>query len=353
MISGGSKYIVTALSLSFVCFAFGEINAQQQPGQQQQPRQQQVQQRIQTAQQQQPTQQKLTQAQTDRLAQMGGQRPSQPIRPFPQLSAEEQQYLIKVLDYWQAQSQGINQYQCTFNRYVYETGLTNYRDPKTGQLSADSVAIGEVRYAKPGKASYETTSLYKFDGPGKEYKPISDAKLREKWVTDGDGIYEFDFESKRLYETKLPPSMRGEGAITESPIPFMFGARKDQVLERYWVRVTTPANAKDEVWLEAWPKRADDAQNYKKLEIILSMEPFLPKAVHMYLPQYNPKKNNFSSVYIAFSEQKVNDRLSQFRNFMGNFVRPSLPTFETGWKRVDRQQMNAAAVGAAPTQQKR
>ena len=95
-------------------------------------------------------------------------------------------------------------------------------------------------------------------------------------------------------------------------------------------------------------------RNYLKLEIILSMEPFLPKAVHMYLPQYNPKKNNYSSVYIAFSEQKVNDRLSQFRDrFLDNFVRPSLPTFETGWKRVDRQQMNAAAAGAAPTQQKR
>ena len=142
--------------------------------------------------------------------------------------------------------------------------------------------------------------------------------------------------------------MVGDGAITNSPIPFLFGARKDQILSRYWVRNVTPPTAQDEVWLEAWPKRAEDAQNYKKVEIILSMEPFLPKAVHMYMPQYNPKKNNYTSVYISFSDQKVNDRLARFKDWWGHFVRPNLPTFETGWKRVDRQSMNATASGANP-----
>jgi TIGR03009 family protein len=286
--------------------------------------------------------------------QYGNERATKPTRPIAEPSAEEQQYIEKVLDYWQSQSEGIKLYQCNFRRFVYDTALTNHRDAKTGSLSADSVAEGTIRYGKPGKALYETASLYKFVGPGngpKEtdpYKPVSDAKLKEKWVTDGDAIYEFDFQAKRLYETKLPPEMRGEGAITNSPIPFMFGARKDQILNRYWVRVITPPNAKDEVWLEAWPKRADDAQNYLKVEIILSTEPFLPKAVHMYMPQYNPKKNNLSSVYIAFSDQKVNDRLSMIKDFWGHFVRPKLPTFEAGWKRVDRQQMNDTAAGASP-----
>lgn len=325
---GGSAFTTFAVLVA-LCFA-PIANGQQQQAQQPQANAQQ-----------------LTQQQTARLAQLGGQAQTRPVQPF-QLSVEDQQYIAQVLDYWQAQSEGIQLYQCTFNRYVYDTALTNHRDQKTGQLSADSVAIGEIRYGKPGKASYETTSLYKFNGGGKEYKPVTDAKLREKWVTDGEAIYEFDYQAKRLYETKLPPDMRGDGAITNSPIPFMFGARKDQVLERYWVRNITPPEAKDEVWLEAWPKRAEDAQNYKKVEIILSMEPFLPKAVHMYMPQYDPKKNNFSSVYISFSEQKVNDRLARFKDWWGHFVRPSLPTFETGWKRVDRQQMNATAAGGNP-----
>lgn len=334
---GGLKLeLFSAVLCIAICLA-STLEAQQQPAAQQQQQQQGVQQ--------------LSQQQTDRLAQAGGQAPSRPIRPFAELSNDEKVYLGQALDYWQAQSEGIKLYQCTFNRYMYDTALTNHRDAKTGQLSADSVAVGEIRYGSPGKASYETTSLYKFDGPGKEYKPISDNKLREKWVTDGDGVYEFDFAAKRLYETKLPPEMRGEGAILNSPIPFLFGANKNQILQRYWVRVITPPDAKDEVWLEAWPKRAEDAQNYKKVEIILSMEPFLPKAIHMYLPQYNPKKNNYSSVYVAFSDQKVNDKLAKLTDWFGNFVRPKLPAF-AGWKRVDRQAMNANSAGAAPNQQR-
>ena len=330
---------------------------QQQSSAQQQRYQQQVQQQRQaqqqnTGQQKRVTRRQLTQEEADQLAQIGGQTPSKPIRPIAELSAEETQYLGQVLDYWQSQSEGIKLYQCTFHRYLYDTALTNHRDTKTGELSADSVAVGEIRYGKPDKASYETTSLFKFDGPGKEYKPISDDKLREKWVTDGEGVYEFDFAAKRLYETKLPHEMRGEGAITNSPIPFMFGARKEQILQRYWVRVITPQGVEDEVWLEAWPKRAEDAQNYKKVEIILSMEKFLPTAIRMYLPQYNPKKNNYSSVYIGFSDVKVDNMLSKLQNWWGHFVRPSLPKF-AGWKRVDRQAMNSQSAGATPNQQRK
>lgn len=301
--------------------------------------------------------QQLSQRQADQLAQMGGQAPSRPVRPFPELNAEEQEYLVKVLDYWQAQSEGINLYECTFERYLYDTGLTAYRDPKTGELSADSIARGTIRFGKPGKALYETTGLYKFVGHEKAppktspYEPVSDPKLAEKWVTDGESVYEFDYQMKRIYETKLPPNMRGEGAISNSPIPFMFGARKDQILERYWVKVVTPQGAKDEVWLEAWPKRADDAQNYLKVQIILSVEPFLPKAVHMYMPQYNPKKNNYSTVYVAFSNQQVNSKLSQFKEFFNAFVRPRLPSL--GWKFVPREQMNATAAGAQPDLQRK
>ena len=81
------------------------------------------------------------------------------------------------------------------------------------------------------------------------------------------------------------------------------------------------------------------------------MEPFLPKAIHMYLPQYNPKKNNYSSIYIAFSDQKVNDTLAKLTDWFGNFVRPKLPAF-SGWKRVDRQTVNTNSAGAAPNQKR-
>lgn len=297
--------------------------------------------------QQQVQKQRLSDQETQRLAQLGGQQqaPVQPIRPRTP-SAEEQVYIAQVLDYWQQQTEKYEVYQCGFERYIYDTGLVAHRDPETDRLSAASVAVGEIRYAAPSKASYETSALYKFDGPGK-YEPIEDSSLAEKWITDGEGIYEFDFQSKRLYETKLDASMKGAAGLQNSPIPFLFGARKDQVLERYWVIVTTPQGETDEIWLEAWPKRTADAQNYQKVEIILDSEAFLPNALHMYLPQYNPKKNNFSSVYIKFTDQRVNNQLAKFKNFWGHFVKPKLPIGQ-GWERVPRQSLQGESVGARP-----
>jgi TIGR03009 family protein len=290
--------------------------------------------------------QQLSAEETRRLAQLGGQQvPIQPTRPAPP-SAEEQAHIEQVLDYWQQQTESFEVYKCGFERYIYDAGVVGHRDETTGNLSAASVAVGEIRYAASDKASYETTVLYKFAGPGKQYEVIEDPTLAEKWVTDGEGIYEFDFQAKRLYETKLDASMKGAAGLQNSPIPFLFGARKDQILERYWVRAVTPQGVTDEIWLEAWPKRTADAQNYLKVEIILDQQAFLPNAIHMYLPQYNPKKGNLSSVYIKFKDQQVNNQLAKIGNFFKVFVRPTTPM---GWKRVPKQQLQGQSVGALPS----
>jgi len=294
---------------------------------------------------------RLSQEQTDRLAQAGGQQVRQPVRPFPELSQRDQQYVESILDYWQQESESIKLYECDFQRYMYDNAVVDYRDPTTQQLSAASIATGKIQYAHPGRASYETQWIGKFAGPGKEYEKVTDEKgdFREKWITDGNGIYEFDFEAKRLYETILPPEMRGEGAIQNSPIPFLFGARKDQVLERYWVRVITPKGTQNEYWLEVWPKRASDKQNYEKVEVILSREPMVPKAIHMYLPGYNPAQNNYSSVYIMFGNAQANSRLAAIQDFTRRFARPNTPF---GWKKVPRQAMTGGSAGAAPSERR-
>ena len=318
---------------------YGQAQTQTQPQQQNQP------QATGAAQITPRTIEKLTQQETDRLAQMGGQRVSQPVRPFAELSPRDQKYVEDILDYWQQESDTIKLYQCDFRRLMYDNGVVNYRDPKTGELAAASVALGKIRYAHPGNASYETTNIGKFVGPGKDYEPVNNEKLKEKWITDGNGIYEFDYEAKRLYETILPQHMRGAGAVQNSPIPFLFGANKREILNRYWVRVITPKTAQNQYWLEAWPKKAEDAQNYQKIEIVLSSQPMLPVAIHMYLPGYNPAQNNYSSVKIMFSKGDANATLSVVKNWMGNFVKPRTPL---GWKKVPRQAMTGGSVGASP-----
>jgi TIGR03009 family protein len=271
----------------------------------------------------------------------------QPQRPFPELSAKDQKYLEHILDYWQQTSQQVKQYECDFQRFEYDTAFVDYRDPTTNQLAAAMVGVGTIRFAQPDKARYETTELYKFTKPGEEYKKVEGIEALERWITDGKKIYDFDFKDKRIYETEIPVEMRGPQGLDRSPIPFLFGANKSLILNRYWVRVIQPKGAEKEYWLEAYPKRAEDAQNYSRVEIILDEADFLPKGLHMYSPQYDPKKNNFSSRYISFQNRKVNNQLSKIQNFMGVFVRPQLPIGQ-GWKRVPR--MNPGAGKTAGEQ---
>ena len=282
-----------------------------------------------------------------------------PRRPFPELQPSEVEYLHKFLDFWEHSSQQVERYTCNFQRFDYDTEIVNYRDPQTQQLAACSVAYGNIRYAQPDRGRYETTDVLTFTEPPKtpggqaKYDKLDNDIKKERWICDGENIYTFDFSNKKLYEEEIPVEMRGE-EIVNSPLPFLFGAKKAQVLERYWVRVIPqPKNQQNqnEYWLEAYPKRIEDARLYSKVEIIIAAEDFLPKAIHLYSPQYDPQKNNYSSRYFAFTNRKKNSQLTKVQDFFGWFVRPTTPL---GWQRTQMsnrlQQPQQAALpdGIAP-----
>ncbi len=274
-----------------------------------------------------------------------------PRQPFPDLPPEEVDYLYKFLDHWEQQSDKVKQYVCGFRRFEYDSARVNYRNPTTQQLAAATVAFGEIRYAEPDKGSYETSEIYDFAGPPKAAGEDADYEVRkeeggkEKWICDGRNIYEFDFENKRLYETEIPAELQGQG-IVNSPIPFLFGANRSQILDRYWVRIV-PKNDQTIFWLEAYPKRIEDARLYSKIEVIISQKDFLPEGMHVYSPHYDPKKNNFESRYFAFENRQINGQLSAFKDFFGHFVRPQTPVLQ-GWKRVKRTPLHDQAQANFP-----
>ena len=283
---------------------------------------------------------------------------------FP-LPADEQMYVEQVLDYWQQTSDKVKHYQCDFLRYEYDTTNVNIRDPRTNQLYAFQQAAGEVRFASPDKARFETTKVFRFEKPPEKaggeaiYKPLPGHTLwgrniHECWVCTGESTFDFDFgdeqggEQKARYETKIPPELQGN--IAESPLPFLFGAKKNDVMNRYWVRYIpkyeTDAQGKkkliqNEIWLDIYPKRVNDAQVYSKVELILSAEDFMPLAIHMYAPNYNPAKNNYSSRYFLFQNRKINGTLPALTGWMNKFVEPSVPVT---WRKVVRQSAPAKSA---------
>ena len=88
-----------------------------------------------------------------------------------------------------------------------------------------------------------------------------------------------------------------------------------------------------------FPKRIEDARNYKKIEITIAREDFLPKAMHLYLPQYDPAKGNEDSQYFRFENRQVNGAGARIADFFKAFVNPRLPR---GWDRVNRATQNSS-----------
>jgi len=270
---------------------------------------------------------------------------------FP-LDAAHAKYVDQLLDYWEQNSNRVEKYRCGFMRYEYDRGIVAWRDPQTNQLAAHAIVKGEIRFASPDRARYETTQVMKFAKPPAQaggqadYEEVKEETAKERWICDGTTLFDFDFTNKRLMETQIPKDMQGN--VTDSPLPFIFGAEKKAIMERYWVRYVQPTNGvENEYWLELFPKRASDARNYSKLEVIIAKEDFLPKAMHMYSAQYDPSSGNETSRYFSFENREVNSQLTKLSDFFGAFIRPRLPI---GWKRVDTQagQQRQAASPAAP-----
>lgn len=281
------------------------------------------------------------------------QTPRQPLRPFPPLTEKHEQYLDQVLKFWEFKSDQVKHYECRFKRWEF--------DPVFGPRDVHKTySTGVIKYAAPDKGLFRVDDIYHYT-PAKppETKPgyfKHEGEKGEHWICDGTSIFDFDYRQKQLNETKLPPDMQGK-AIVDGPLPFLFGANAEKIKSRYWLRIVTPANVEGEYWLEAFPKRMEDAVNFKKIEVIIDEKDYLPKAIQVYDRNYDPKGNPARTVFM-FEDRTVNalvNNLNRLNLFHREFFRPATPS---GWETLQRgygapepqpTQNTATRPGVTPT----
>ncbi|MEQ8788754.1 MAG: TIGR03009 domain-containing protein [Pirellulaceae bacterium] len=256
------------------------------------------------------------------------QGPAQP--DWMPISQPHQQYIDQLLGFWEKKSSQIDRYRCHFQRWQW--------DPVFGPRDTYyTYSVGTVQYSAPDKGMFQVESkryftLPKTQGERPTYEPHA-GDPGEHWVCDGKAIWEFDYKQKKLIERELPPDMQGK-AIVDGPLPFMFGAKMASIKARYWLRVITPAEATEEYWLEAVPKTMQDAANFKKVEVIIAREDYLPKAIQIYPVNYDPRTNPSRTVF-QFERREVNFRdLQDLIPFNKQFYEPATPS---GWeKQIER-----------------
>ncbi len=143
-------------------------------------------------------------------------------------------------------------------------------------------AFGEIKYSSPDHGVYLVNKQTEWDPAKKVYVPRTEGL--DHWVCNGKSIFEFNYKQKQLIERELAPEMQGK-AITDGPLPFVFGTKADQLKQRYWMRDITPTDdVGKKVWLELHPKFQRDAANFHHAIIMLDQKTFLPSALRIVQP---------------------------------------------------------------------
>lgn len=253
----------------------------------------------------------------------GGEASQELPQPFPQQTPEELAYIDELLKHWETQSAKIQRYRTEFSRWV--------TDPVFGPAETfRTFSKGEIRYEAPDKGLFRVDSTGQWTAPaqagGQPTYPDQGDAGKQQWICDGKSLFEFDYSQKKLVERELPPEMQGK-AIADGPLPFVFGAKRETIKARYWLRVTTTSEAKarNEYWLEAYPKRREDATNYAKIEIIIAGADFLPSAIKIY------ERNNTETIY-QFTNRSSNWNLTLEK--LGLWRSAFDPATPGGWERI-------------------
>lgn len=249
--------------------------------------------------------------------------PPQPVQPPFVLTLQQQAAVDSVLLAWERESSRITRFQCEFTRFEYDGLSPTPKKPA-------HVDVGEIKYESPDKGMYHV----KGELVGGR---VTEGRRTERWVSDGKSVFEYDYEKRELTEHPLPPELQGK-AIANGPMPFLFGAKADQLKARYWLRlIEPPPNSQDQIWLQAVPKRREDAASYRVAEIILTGAAMQPTALLLIDP------NGKDKTTFSFSKIKVNNK-NLFEFLQGDPFKGSTPL---GWNKIVMDQP-AQQIGGQP-----
>ena len=224
---------------------------------------------------QQPVQPPQSPQQPAQPLQQPAQQPQQP----PGLTPQEQAALDQLLTAWEARNTSIKTWSCRFTKWEYNAWSPV--DPQ-GFRKQFTESAGDLKYAAPDKGSFRIRETKQWNQQAGRYE-LRAGEAGEHWVCNGASIYEFRHAEKQLRETRLPPEMQGK-AISDGPLPFVFGAKAETLKKRYWMRIITPAAVKDQIWLEARPRFQADAANFSKVELILQARDLMPFGIQIHKP---------------------------------------------------------------------
>ena len=262
-----------------------------------------------------------------------GPAPLQPARqvPAPKLTFEPiSQEMKAVLFDWEEKTKDITSLACPITRIEFDAvfytetrsiGNVYFENPDKGRI--DFKPADAEFMAKPGRT----------DAEGKPFKVGLGPQT--KWICTGKKIYVLDMPSKQYDVVVIPPQSQGLN-ITRSPLPFIFGMKAQDAMQRFALRFGSYHNLDGKlldkagnkrplaVHIVANPLQPQEAMEYLEAEIILDPTTFLPRNLRMIDPAGNKE-----TVY-SFDKKQLKVGISW--GLVSPFRDPILP----GWTEIKR-----------------
>jgi hypothetical protein len=258
-------------------------------------------------------------------------------RPAPfSLTAQEVAALDDALDRWKQWNAHVRTFRCSFRSWVYNP-LFGPRD------RAEHVDLGVIQYAAP------CSLLFRVDASEKDGQRVAtDQNRAEHWVFCGTSVFEYRYDRKQRIEHALPDNLQGQAkTLVDGPLafgfawaaiaslfggppvsPFPLSADPSNLRNHYYLRLATPPNHGDEIWLEAHPRYPSDARRLTKLDVIFAARDMSPVALRI---NYANK-----SISFEFYNVRMNDPAESLDE---DLLQPAVPA---GWQKVGGVLLKAA-----------
>ncbi|MGN0931223.1 MAG: hypothetical protein ACI4NP_05910 [Thermoguttaceae bacterium] len=207
---------------------------------------------------------------------------------------------------------------------------------------------GQFRFISPNKLMYHIRGefVYTDEKPEGEWK-----EGQNEWmiVLNSKEFIQYDYKNKKVIVFPVASEEQDmDLTMDNGQFPLFFVAKADSLKDRFYMRIITPANKqKDEVWIEAFPRYARDAQQFRSITVILGLKDLQPT----YMRRLGV--NGKSRTDLTFKNVSVNKGLWKIEG-----------TVEPGWTKEVREEEfsimrqeaampeQAYAAGNATTQQR-
>jgi hypothetical protein len=214
---------------------------------------------------------------------------------------------------WEKQSQGIQRLNGEFRLYSYDQvfqletrseGKFWYQNPDKGQMDFRPIDLArQDQQLEFNKTKGEFTNPLRKAPNGAPYRVKP--KDAEIWNCNGSEILQIYPAKKEYNRVAIPQQFQGE-SIKESPLPFLFGLRKAEAVERYLMDLG-PMDGKQYRGVTvfhviALPLREQDSREWSKADVLLDAQTFLPISIRTFDPA-----GTSENVYV-FSKTEVNAR---------------------------------------------